>query len=414
MALLIDWLLGRSKAEDKVNRDFLDNEASQNNADTAKIMIAFQKIAYLSCVRLIGATTAAVEWEIYSKGKRKYDREHWAWNYSPNPNQTAAEFMTELVAQLYEHQEAVAVALPSGYRYVAENYSVERALTGDIYQNITAYNGQPVPGVFSANDVLVIRANSIPDMSSLLGLISSEEGKLVTSAIDSYQRDHGQKGILNVDAVAEADPDFEETYSDLVGKSFKKFYNSPNAVLPLFDGYSYEDLSNTAASGNSRDIRAMLDDVMEITAAAFGIPASIALGKQATKDEFNIYMTNVVKPLVNAITEEINRKLYSRENVQHGSKIVPSFANVRYKDLFDVADPIDKLIGSGAYCVNDIRIRNGDSIIDEDWAWQHWMTKNYAPAGDLVDGVQDGQPISDPKQDPDRPDTDSKKGGDEE
>ena len=72
-----------------------------------------------------------------------------------------------------------------------------------------------------------------------------------------------------------------------------------------------------------------------------------------------------------------------------GSYIVPNFAKVKYIDVFDVANPIDKLIGSGAFCVNDVRSRLGMDIIDEEWAWQHWMTKNYSPTEELLEGVDD-------------------------
>ena len=47
---------------------------------------------------------------------------------------------------------------------------------------------------------------------------------------------------------------------------------------------------------------------------------------------------------------------------------MPNYSNVRYRDLFDIADPIDKLIGSGTFCINEIRARLGEAVIDESWA----------------------------------------------
>ena len=64
-------------------------------------------------------------------------------------------------------------------------------------------------------------------------------------------------------------------------------------------------------------------------------------------------------------------------------------AGIKYIDVFDVATSVDKLISSGAFCVNDIRVRLGMDTIDEPWAWQHWMTKNYAPTEELLEGVDD-------------------------
>ena len=52
---------------------------------------------------------------------------------------------------------------------------------------------------------------------------------------------------------------------------------------------------------------------------------------------------------------------------------------VKHVDLLSVSTAIDKLIGSGAFCVNDIRELVGEQPIDEEWANSHWITRNYMP-----------------------------------
>ena len=47
-------------------------------------------------------------------------------------------------------------------------------------------------------------------------------------------------------------------------------------------------------------------------------------------------------------------------------------------DLFGNAANIEKLIGSGAFSINDIRRAAGLSIIAEDWADKHFMTLNIS------------------------------------
>ena len=51
------------------------------------------------------------------------------------------------------------------------------------------------------------------------------------------------------------------------------------------------------------------------------------------------------------------------------------------------AQGADKLIGSGVCSINDVMARFGLPEIAEPWAEQHWMTKNYSPAEDLLDGL---------------------------
>lgn len=101
-------------------------------------------------------------------------------------------------------------------------------------------------------------------------------------------------------------------------------------------------------------------------------------------EDHGLGLRSPIQPLVKQIESEINRKLYGQALVFSDTYIVANLGGVRYTDLFDVANPIDKLIGSGAFCVNDIRTRLGLDVIDEPWAWQHWMTKNYSSVEDLL------------------------------
>jgi len=40
--------------------------------------------------------------------------------------------------------------------------------------------------------------------------------------------------------------------------------------------------------------------------------------------------------------------------------------------------------------VNDIRIAAGYEPIDEEWAWQHWITKNYEKVENAVKAAEGG------------------------
>ena len=226
----------------------------------------------------------------------------------------------------------------------------------------------------------------------MLSGITGAEGRLIKSASSAYIRNQGSHGILRIDDLAEADADFEETYSDLVNEKLRKYFTAENAVLPLFKGYEFTEHESTGGSTKSslsgtRDIRSLYDDIVEYVAQSMGCPVSIVTGKQLTKEDFDQFITHCVKPIVEMLADEMNRKLYGMSRVQNGAYIAPNYGHIKHSDLFDIADPIDKLIGSGAFSVNDIRKRLGLEPIDEDWANEHWMTKNYAPAGEMLNGL---------------------------
>jgi len=65
--------------------------------------------------------------------------------------------------------------------------------------------------------------------------------------------------------------------------------------------------------------------------------------------------------------------------------------SIKHIDLLSVSTAIDKLIASGAFCINDIRKLVGEPVIDEPWAWQHYITKNYATVEELLNSLGGGQ-----------------------
>lgn len=396
------WLLRKPDEEQTGTEvtvgDFLDVDI-QTRVTGLEIYLC--RMAFWSIVRKIGAAVAAVEWETYRRGKKVKAREYWAWNHSPNPNQTREEFFQHLVGTLFQQQEALVIETRGGARYVADAFTTTQKLSGNIYQDITV-NGESVPGVFRASDVIHLTIEG-ERINRILVAIASAEGQLLKSTASNYLRGQGVRGILRIDDTAEADVDFDETYEDLVNNKFKKYFASENAVLPLFNGYDFKENSANGGSSKSnlvgtRDIRNMIDDIVELTAQALGVPNSIATGKNVTDADFKTFMTSPVQPIVTMIVGEINRKIYGRDLVFAGTYIVANYAGVRYTDIFDVANPIDKLIGSGAFCVNDIRVRLGLDVIDEPWAWQHWMTKNYSSVEDLLVGVDSNEPAAQPEK----------------
>jgi HK97 family phage portal protein len=204
-------------------------------------------------------------------------------------------------------------------------------------------------------------------------------GKLIAYGQKSYNNSRGDKGILEVSAIAQGKPNFKETFDKLMNERFRKFFEADNAVLPLFDGYNFKDIgSKTYSNENSRDIKAMIDDIYDFTARAFVIPPALLKGDLAnTSDVVDNYLTFCIEPLVQSLGQEIIRKRIGPEAYSKGTYIKIDTKTIKHIDLLSVATSIDKLISSGAFCINDIRIAVGEEIIDEPWAWQHFMTKNY-------------------------------------
>ena len=407
MALnIFRWLTKKTDEDTETGRsvkvsDFLDEDEGSTYIDVG---LYIQAMAFWAAIRKIGSAVAAVEWQTIRRGKNVKAREYWSWNYDPNPNQTREEFFQQLISELYLHQEALVIETRKGNRYVADAFTTVQHIDGDIYSDVVI-RGESYPGTFASSDVIHITLPGFR-IKTMLDAIASNNSQMIKSATGNFLRGQGTRGILNISDTAEAEADFEEHYEDLINNKFKKYFKEANAVLPLWEGYKFEQTETTGGSTKSsltgsRDIKNMMDDIVEYTAQAIGIPIPVLTGKNMTDKDFQTFMTYPVKPIVEVIESEINRKVYGQKLVSADTYISPNLAKIKYTDVFDVANPIDKLIGSGAFCVNDVRMRLGLDVIDEDWAWQHWMTKNYSPTEELLDGVEDKEvaPVQQPPVD---------------
>ena len=93
------------------------------------------------------------------------------------------------------------------------------------------------------------------------------------------------------------------------------------------------------------------------------------------------------------LQKEINRKRYGVQEIRKGNYIKINTLAVKHIDVFDIATPMEKLISSGVFTINDILKVLKMQTIDEEWAEQHFITKNYATIQDLLNSLGGGGKI---------------------
>lgn len=348
-----------------------------------------RELAFWTCVNRISNAISKCEFKTYFNNEEKKENEYYLWNYEPNQNQNATTFRNKLIGQLYRQNECLVVEVNKKL-YVAEGYSKEiYALKGYQFKDIT-FDGYTLQETLGMEDVLFFELNSV-DMRKLMNGMYESYSKLLVYAQKAYRKSRGHKGILNVDGVAQESENFDGTFEDLMSTHFKNFFEKDNAVLPLFEGYSFQDISQNAktySTESTRDIKALADDIFEFTARAFTFPPSLAKGDvQDTEKATDELLTFTLDPLVQLLQQEINRKRNGKEGFLKGNYLKIDTLAVKHVDLFDISTAVDKLISSGVFTINDILGTIGKPLINEEWANQHFMTKNYTLIQDLLAGL---------------------------
>lgn len=345
-----------------------------------------RELAFWTCVNKIANAISKCEFKTYIKKKEVKGQEYYLWNYEPNQNQNATSFMNKLIGKLYRNNECLVVEV-NNHIYVADSYSKEvLALKEYRFSGIT-FDGYELSETREMSEVMFFELNS-ENMRNLTNGMYETYSKLLIYAQDAYKKSRGKKGILNIGAIAQESENFDEIFQELMSTHFKNFFESDSAVLTLFDGYEYQDISEsgkTYSTESTRDIKSLADDIFEFTARAFSFPPSLAKGDvQDTGKAIDELLTFVIDPLIKMLQQEINRKRNGYTGFKAGNYVKIETLAVKHIDIFDIATPVDKLISSGAFTINDILEVLGKPKIEEDWANQHFMTKNYSKIQDLL------------------------------
>lgn len=352
-----------------------------------------RELAFQSAVNMIANSISKCEFKTFYGGEEKKDREYYLFNVEPNRNQNSSQFIHKWISKLYQENECLIIEV-NDQLLIADSYQKKTYALYDYSFSGVTVDDYTFNRPFLMSEVLFFRLSEVNMRKVTNGLYESY-GKLITYGMKSYQKSRGNRGTLNVSTMAQGKANFQETFNSLMNERFKTFFTAENAVLPLFEGYSYNDLgSKTYSNEGTRDIRAMVDDISDFTAKGLGIPPPLLRGDVAgIKDALDQYLTFCVDPLCDMLQEEINRKRNGYAGFKAGNYLQIDTKAIKHVDLLSVSSAIDKLIGSGAFCINDIRKVCGESIIDEPWAWQHFMTKNYSSVADLLAALEGGEPL---------------------
>lgn len=347
----------------------------------AALEFQVRDLCFWACVNMMANALGRCEIRTFREGKEIREREWWMWNQEPNVNQNASTFWHKAMAKMAEDGETLIVPVRkrSGLDSVVvadswqePEYSPTRQNT---YRNVTV-EGHTFERSFPESEVLHLTLDAA-GMGRVVTAMYQSYAKMVDAAVSSYTWDKTQHWKVKVENVSAGDPDWQRNFADMLQEQLKPFFDSKGAILPEFSGYQYEKV-NGKEGGNSRDIRAMVDDILDFTATGFGIPAVLLRGQVEGIESARTTFLTRIDAICDQIGEEINRKRYGFELVRAGAYVKVDSSAIQHFDAFANAANVEKLVGSGAYTINDVLRAAGQPEIREAWANKHWMTKNIA------------------------------------
>lgn len=370
---LIDWFkyhFGKSTPAEM--------EALYTDPDSVCAMAsAAKEMALLACTNIITATLGRCEFVTYNKGGAVKRNEWRLWNVQPNTNQSAQQFRAQLIHTLVGKGEVLVIELDGGI-YVADSFTASDDVVKERLYSDVAVGSLTLNRKFKEHEVMHF---VLPDAGWLKTFdnVAQAYASVINSGVKGYRRAQGMKGTLSIDAMQMGNEKMQKAYEALKNAGFKQFADAESAVLPLYKGMEYTDTTQkTYSNQNSRDIRAMVDDLTDFAARMLGIPPVLVNGSvQDTTSARRQLVGDCIIPLAKILDCEISRKRYTAGDIERGTMLEVDTSRAIYVDWLTAAQGIDKLIASGAMSVNDVRGLLGLPLIDEEWANRHYLTKNY-------------------------------------
>lgn len=324
--------------------------------------------------------------------RRVYEDEAWLWNVSPNPNMPRAELISRLITRLLCGEGcALVVPVRHGARtsiYLADNFpAVQHPGMDDTFDGISIEGSSTVcPRSVKASDVYRFDlSGDAGGWSALMRQLDVQYQQLADLSIQAM-RDHDvPKWLYRIEQPLNGTPEQVQAYQEQLAKGLRDFVRSSVPVAyPLYKGQDMERVAygTGAQPVTTENVTSIREDMFETVAVCFRVPTSLLYGNTNNFSELvSSFLTFAVDPVARLISEEITRKTFTQAEWERGCRAVVDTTHVRHVDLFEVADQVEKLVGSSIDSPNEIRSFTGQDAIPATWADEYQRTKNHENAG---------------------------------
>ena len=167
------------------------------------------------------------------------------------------------------------------------------------------------------------------------------------------------------------------TYEKYKEKITAGLFDEEESVLLLseiFDLYLLNKDKNKDLSDHEKEVKEIGDKV----AMMFDIPTDVFYGNKTEKSNGNNdFITFACNPIMKSIEDTYNGGLIDEEDFIKGEQIRFNRFCMQHLDITSLGTSLDKLTSIGFSFNQLCRILNLPEV-DEDWANEHHVTKNYA------------------------------------
>ncbi|WP_230580061.1 phage portal protein [Staphylococcus capitis] len=337
-----------------------------------------KKWALDTCINHIARTISQTKFEIIDgDNKDTSSTTHYKLKVRPNTDESAATFWQKVIRKLIYDNEVLIVVTDTKDLIIADDFVREEyALYDDIFDHIVVGEFE-FERSFRMSEVIYLEYNNEPITNMLYGLFS-DYGDVFGRLIRSNLMNNQIRATLEMDANTVINQQTQENIQNFINKAYDAFSTNDVAIVPVQKGYNYTEHTNDNTSSKSQieEMAKVPNQLLSYVARNLGIPLGLINGDTADIEAMtDNYMKFCIKPIIEKITDELNAKLFSERGYKEGKRI--KAISIDQKGPLEVSEAIDKLIASGSFNRDEIRVLTGFEPIGSEEMQKFIITKNY-------------------------------------
>lgn len=352
-------------------------------------------LAEAHAIDLIAKTIAKCEIQIFAQNRNTQkieetkDDTYWRLNLQPNYNENGTMFLYKLVTKLLTNQSALIVINKdisnSKLLYVADDFNCnDTILYGKIFSNVTVSdnegNSLKLHKNYSLEDSIYYSLKN-SNLTTAKESFKTNSAKILNTISKNFLKVNTPKWRLKFPGTQPTMIDIETkqpiTYDKYKEKVTEGLLSEDEAIVMLSEAFELMNL-NKDNNKNLDDYKEEIKQIGDTVASNWNIPLSIFHANKTEKSTGNEdFITFAVDPYFELLEDGFNISLVGKKDYLKGEYIKFNRTNLNHRDIIDSANGIDKLTADG-FSRNEINKLLRLPRIDEAWADEHNLTKNYA------------------------------------
>lgn len=355
--------------------------------ELSKNMQLFSK-EFEKAVDLLSRTLSSVTFKRWKKQNTKrvkiIDEDCYKLNIAPNDNESASMLWYKFWHNYFYYGEALLLAINEKL-YVADSWDVDdTVLYSQKFRNIKIITSKGttfrILKDFYADEVIYLKLRNTK-VETLLKEYYSSFGILLSATRKHYLHSKLIKFIFGYDGnlLPGKDPETGEniTYEDYKNKLLSSLLSEENNITMLPKKFSLDRVDSNSSVSN-KDYLELEMHWKETVSDAFLIPRDMYFGNKTEKSSSEKdFLTYAIKPCMKMLEQQLNSKLIGKNKYLAGERFRADYNTIKCLNIVESATNIDKLYADG-FSHNDILEFFDMEPVDEKWANEHRITKNYS------------------------------------